>query len=220
MLRTKRDTTAIAAFAWDRAAKKARLVFHRIFTPSAKDPIDFETMVEDTLYGLKQRFRLREVRFDPWGMQASAQRLSRNGVKMVEFPQSPGNITEASQNLYELITGQNLIAYPDPEIRLAISRAVAQETARGWKITKEKASHKIDIVVAMAMAALAAVQKGEAPRVWINGYPMGPDGKPIRPGRQPGEGLRFVRIDEAGRELTAEQAQALRHTLPGRDARS
>ena len=124
---TKRDSTAITAFAWDRAAKKARLVFHRIFQPSAKDPIDFETMIEDTLYGLKQRFRLREVRFDPWGMQASAQRLSRNGVKMVEFPQSPGNLTEASQNLYELITGQNLIAYPDPDIRLAISRAVAVE---------------------------------------------------------------------------------------------
>ena len=217
---TKRDSTAITAFAWDRAAKKARLVFHRIFQPSAKDPIDFETMIEDTLYGLKQRFRLREVRFDPWNMQASAQRLSRNGVKMVEFPQSPGNLTEASQNLYELITGQNLIAYPDPDIRLAISRAVAVESARGWRIDKAKQSHKVDVVISMAMAALAAVQKGEAPRVWINGRTPEEHERHMaqvrarrggRPVPQFGEGLRFVRIDEAGRELSSDEAAALRH---------
>ena len=199
-------------------------MFHRIFTPSANDPINFETMIEDTLYGLKQRFRLREVRYDPWGMPASAQRLSRNGVKMVEFPQSPGNMTESSQCLYELITGGNLIAYPDPDIRLAISRAIALETTRGWRITKDKTSHKIDIVVAMAMAALAAVQKGEAPRMWINGRT--PEQHELhmqqvrarRGGRSAphfGEGKRFIRINEAGEELTAEEAQALRHTLPG-----
>jgi hypothetical protein len=34
---------------------------------------------------------------------------------------------------------------------------VALETPRGWKITKEKSAHKIDVVVALAMAAHAAV---------------------------------------------------------------
>lgn len=60
-----------------------------------------------------------------------------------------------------------MIAYPDPEIRLAVSRAVAIEQSRGWKLTKEKTSHRIDIVVAMAMAALAAVQQGERPMIII-----------------------------------------------------
>jgi phage terminase large subunit-like protein len=35
--------------------------------------------------------------------------------------------------------------------------AVAVETSRGWRITKEKQSHKIDVVVALGMAARAAV---------------------------------------------------------------
>jgi hypothetical protein len=39
-----------------------------------------------------------------------------------------------------------------------MSRAVALETTRGWHIAKEKASHKIDVVVALAMAA---VQQGQ-----------------------------------------------------------
>jgi len=60
--------------------------------------------------------------------------------------------------LYELIKGRNLIAYPDPELRLAISRAVAIETPRGWRIGKDKQTHKIAVVVALAMAALAAVE--------------------------------------------------------------
>jgi hypothetical protein len=38
---------------------------------------------------------------------------------------------------------------------------VALETPRGWKITKEKAAHKIDVVVALAMASLGCVQEGQ-----------------------------------------------------------
>ncbi len=45
-------------------------------------------------------------------------------------------------------------------MRLAVSRAVAIETPRGWRITKEKQSHKIDVVVALGMAAWAAVSMG------------------------------------------------------------
>ena len=33
---------------------------------------------------------------------------------------------------------------------------------RGWRIAKEKASHKIDVVVALAMSAHGAVHEGEA----------------------------------------------------------
>jgi hypothetical protein len=46
-------------------------------------------------------------------------------------------------------------------MRLASSRCVALETSRGWRIAKDKVSHKIDVIVALAMAALAAVSKGQ-----------------------------------------------------------
>ena len=76
---------------------------------------------------------------------------------MEEYPQSVPNLTEASQNLYELIQGRNLVVYPNEAIRLAISRAVAKETTRGWRISKDQQTHKIDFVVALAMAALPAL---------------------------------------------------------------
>ena len=158
----KHDCTALLACTWDKETKRVRQVWHRIFQPSPDHPLDFEGTVEQSLLELKQRFVVRAVLYDPYQMASVAQRLAKRGLRMEEFPQTVPNLTAASQNLYELIKSQGLSVYPDDEIRLAVQRAVALETTRGWRIAKEKASHKIDVVVALAMAAYAAVQKGES----------------------------------------------------------
>jgi phage terminase large subunit-like protein len=157
----KRDSTAIVACTFDQVAKRVRLVWHRIFQPSPDDPLDFEAIIESTLFDLRRRFYVREVRYDPYQLVAVAQRLTAAGLPMTEFAQSVPNLTESSTNLYELVKGHNITVYPDDEIRLAMSRAVALETSRGWRIAKEKQSHKIDVVVALAMAALGAVHQGQ-----------------------------------------------------------
>jgi hypothetical protein len=157
----KRDSTAIVAATFDHTAKKVRLVWHRIFQPSPEHPLDFERTVEKSLLDLRRRFRVREVRFHPYQLVAVAQRLTAAGLPMIEFPQSVPNLTEASTNLYELLKGRNLVAYADDDLRLAVSRCVALETSRGWRIAKEKQSHKIDVIVALAQAALGAVEQGQ-----------------------------------------------------------
>jgi len=175
---TKHDSTAVVACAWDAAAKKVRLVAHRIFQPSPDDPLDFESTVEATVLELMRRFAVVSVKYDPYQMLAVAQRLMRAGAPMHEFPQTVGNLTEASSNLYELIRGRNLIVYPNDAVRLAVQRSVVVETSRGWRIAKEKASAKIDVVVALAQAALGAVQGGQAaitefPELYISAGPTG-----------------------------------------------
>jgi phage terminase large subunit-like protein len=112
---------------------------------------------------LLSRFAVRGVYYDPFQMAAVAQGLQHVGVPMREVPQTPNTLTEIGTNLLDLIKGHSLVAYPDAALRLAISRAVAVETPRGWKISKDKASHKIDVVVALAMAAHAAVQGSRVP---------------------------------------------------------
>ncbi len=91
-------------------------------------------------------------------MQASAQRLEQDGVLMDEFLQTQARLTDAGSYLYELDKGCNYVAYLDAEVRLAVQRAIAVENARGWRIAKEKASHKIDDDEALAMASLAAIE--------------------------------------------------------------
>jgi hypothetical protein len=144
---------------FNKDAQKVVLVLHRIFQPSPKEPLDFEATVERTVRELMTRFAVRGVFFDPFQMASTAQRLQKAGVPMREFPQTSGGLTEIGSNLYELIKARGIIAYADPDLRLAISRAVAVETSRGWRIAKEKAAHKIDVVVALAMAAHAAMQR-------------------------------------------------------------
>ena len=145
-----------------------------MFQPSSDEPLDFEQTIEKTLIALNQKYQIRKILFDPWQMQATAQRLRQAGLPIEEFPQSQPNLTSASQNLYELIQG-GLVAYPEPAIRLAISRAIAVETARGWRISKQSASHKVDVVVALAMAAHAAVQS-QARCTAVTVRPMAGDG--------------------------------------------
>jgi phage terminase large subunit-like protein len=156
----KHDSTAIVAVTWDKDEGKARLIWHRIFQPSPNAPLDFEKTIEATVLQLCGRFAVRKCVFDPWQMQSTAQRLRNAGVFIEEFPQSSPRLTESSQNLFELIKSNNIVFYPDDDIRLAISRAVAKETSRGWRIGKEQQSHKIDVVVALGMAALVAAQQG------------------------------------------------------------
>jgi phage terminase large subunit-like protein len=159
----KRDSTAIVVTAYDRALKKVRLILHRIFQPTPDDPLDFEDTIENMVASLSRCFQLREVKYDPYQMQASAQRLLAQRIPMVEFPQTMGNLTEASSNLYELVKFGNLVLYPDAAMRLAVQRSVAIESPRGWRIAKEKASHKIDVIVALAQAALGAVSEASKP---------------------------------------------------------
>jgi phage terminase large subunit-like protein len=154
----KHDQTAIVATTFDARAQQVKLVTHRVFQPSPTQPLDFEHTVETFIRDLAKRFRLRRCLYDPYQMQASAQRLLRDGIPMVEFPQSVPNLTAASQNLYDLIIGGNLSAYPDAAMRLAVSRCVAVETSRGWRIAKERQAHKIDVIIALAQAAYAAIQ--------------------------------------------------------------
>ncbi len=42
-----------------------------------------------------------------------------------------------------------------------MQRTVAVETSRGLRIAKEKASHKIDVIVALGLAALGAAKAGQ-----------------------------------------------------------
>lgn len=82
---------------------------------------------------------------------------------MQEYPQTLPNLTAMAENLHALIKGLNLLVYRDEEIRTAVARAIAVEGNRGWKISKTTQSHRIDIVIALSMAALATVRaQGEA----------------------------------------------------------
>lgn len=66
------------------------------------------------------------------------------------------------QTLFDLLTGKNLVFYASDELRQQALSTIAIENPRGWRIAKEKTSKKIDAIVALTMACVAAmVHRGE-----------------------------------------------------------
>jgi hypothetical protein len=78
-----------------------------------------------------------------------------------EFPQTVSNTTVMGEELYSLIKGKNLVAYSDADMRVHVTNATGVETATGFRIAKEKASKKVELAVALAMAVCAALQAGK-----------------------------------------------------------
>jgi len=150
----KHDSTAVVAVT--KYGDEIVLVQHSKWQPSKREPMDLERTVEAQIRELAKIFHSIRVFYDPFQFHRSATTLRRAGIKMIEFPQTQDRLTQASQNLYELIKWRRLKVYPDADLTEHIKNAVAKETARGFRIVKEKASKKIDLAIALAMASLMA----------------------------------------------------------------
>lgn len=151
---TKRDCAAVVAVA--HAGGWVRLARHRIWTPTKAHPLDLEETIEAYLLWLADHYRLSSVRYDPTQMARSAATLTKAGLPMVEWPQTVGNLTTSTTDLYDLVRDRRLAVYPDPELRQHVLNAVAVATARGWRLDKSKSSKKIDAAVALSFACVGA----------------------------------------------------------------
>ncbi len=69
------------------------------------------------------------------------------------------------QTLFDLLNGRNIALYRARDLRQHALNTVAIDTPRGWRIAKEKASKKIDAIVALAMASVAAIEGKHVPQV-------------------------------------------------------
>jgi hypothetical protein len=118
---------------------------------------------------LQNRFVVQEIVCDPWQMARSIATLKVSGLRIRELPQTVATTTAFGQVLYDALKGKNLVMYADDELRQQAMNTVAQESTRGWRIAKEKTSKKIDAIVALAMACLAAVEIGTVTPVDVSG---------------------------------------------------
>ena len=153
----KHDNAARVAVKWDEQGEKLILVSHRIWKPTPLKPLDLENTVEQDLRDLNDWGDVVEIVADPYQMHRSITTLQAAGIPIREFPQTQANCTLMGQTLFDLLTGQNLVLYPSDELRQQALSTVAVENPRGWRIAKEKASKKIDAIVALAMACVAAM---------------------------------------------------------------
>jgi phage terminase large subunit-like protein len=115
--------------------------------------------VEDAVRAVCDGRNIVAVMFDPWTFRRSAELLEADGLPMVEFPQSAERMANASENLYRLIESGQLVHDGDPVLRAHVVAGTTKATERGWRLVKDpKLSRPIDALIALAMAAMPAVQ--------------------------------------------------------------
>jgi len=135
----------------------------RIWRPSPKMPLDLEETIEEYLWHLVRSYDVVAIYVDPYQMHRSITTLAKAGVPIMEFPQTQANTTRMSQLLFDLLRSRRLVLFPDPDLREQALHTIAIETGRGLRIAKEKAAQKIDGIVALSIACVAAVDTPVGP---------------------------------------------------------
>jgi phage terminase large subunit-like protein len=148
----KHDSTAVVLVAPDADGR-----FHvqsRVWQP-VDDRIDVAA-VENHLRALHQQYEVVEFAFDPAYFERSAQVLLDEGLRMVEFPQSPARMVPACQGAYELIAARMVVHEGDPTLTDHVLSAAQRESDRGWTLSKGRTKRKIDACIALVMALARA----------------------------------------------------------------
>jgi phage terminase large subunit-like protein len=157
----KHDYAAVVGVA--RIDHRVQLILHRVWKPSAAEPLDLEATIEAFLREVCDQYRVVRILCDPYQLHRSITTLKEAGLPIEEFPQTTGNTTKMGTGLYDLIKGRNIRMYPNEELREQALNCVAVETAQGFRLAKEKASKKIDAIVALSMACVAALDQPMLP---------------------------------------------------------
>jgi phage terminase large subunit-like protein len=95
---------------------------------------------------------IRELAYDPWRFGQAALELEREGLQVVEFPQTDVRMIPASHRLHAAIVEHRITLPDDSELARHASDAIARHGRRGWRIDKPRKEINIDAIVALAMA--------------------------------------------------------------------
>lgn len=135
-------------------------------TPGSVVDYDF---IRTEVLALSKRFGLQEVAFDPWGATQLATQLMGDGLKMVEARQGYKTLSEPSKDLEARVVGKKVRHANNPVLRFCVSNAVVtRDPAGNIKPDKEKASDRIDGVVATVMAMSRLIVAPSSATVYAN----------------------------------------------------
>lgn len=152
---TKRDRAAVVSVYF---IEEGHILLgpKRYWQPSKKNPLDLEQTLEKYLMDLSKNFTVVVVYYDPHQFHRSATTLKKFGINVQEFLQTPANLGAMGRDLFDLIEYERITIYPDEDLKREASMAIAKENSSGeYLIKKMKASHKIDSIIALAMACHA-----------------------------------------------------------------
>ena len=163
---TSRDLTALVGCWLNPETDKVEAVYTRVWRPvvieaggrllrGGRPTVDIDETVGDEVLRLHGLGVVSAVVADPYQLHTCILKWEKAGIQVIEMPQG-GQRVESDQTLFDSILARSLVHCGDPVLTEHVLAAVAQETVRGLRLSKEKASRKIDACVALSMANHAA----------------------------------------------------------------
>lgn len=116
---------------------------------------------------LADRYRVREVVYDPRYFDTQGENLADRGLTVAEFPQASAAMADAYQHWYEAVTDGEVCHDGDRIFAAHVDAAAAVMTERGWKVFKLKSWQPIDALVAAAMARERCAREGGSEGDWL-----------------------------------------------------
>ena len=166
----RNDYTAICGVG--KIGNKIFTVDHKVYIPLLTEELEFDD-VKRYLIELSKLYDIQGVYFDPYQCIQLAQDLRKEGINMVELPQTQGNCVAFSQCLFNLVKSQRISFYESEELRLSMINCKVVYSTRGWRIVKKSGTKKIDLAIALGMASYGAVISPEEQESVIEGKGAG-----------------------------------------------
>ncbi|MDD5191283.1 MAG: hypothetical protein PHE50_09620 [Dehalococcoidales bacterium] len=123
---------------------------------AGKPTVDLDVTIGQEVINLYNSGNVSCVVYDPWQLAAVATKWEKAGIKTVEMPQTAQRV-EADTALFNAIISGQIRHYKNADLDEAVRNAIVLETPRGIRLAKEKASRKIDPLVALSMANSAVI---------------------------------------------------------------
>lgn len=130
-------------------------------------PLSGRAALRDAEFALRricERYDVQEIAFDPDQFQRSAEILDQEGLPMIEIPQRPQRLAQATATLWRLISAGLLQHDGDLSLRDQVLAGQTKETSMGWRL--EPNAHTAGLV-ALAMAVHQATQVPSEPPTFV-----------------------------------------------------
>ena len=114
--------------------------------------VDYDA-IEARILELAEQYSIREIAYDRWNAQSLVNHLTDEGLTMVPFGQGFISMSPPTKELMRLTLEGKIAHAGHPVLRWCMDNVVVQtDPAGNIKISKAKATEKVDLAVALVMA--------------------------------------------------------------------
>jgi phage terminase large subunit-like protein len=118
--------------------------------------------IESFIHDLADQYRIKEIAYDPWNATHIAQRLTDEGLTMIEFRQGMRSLSPPTKELMRLTLNQELAHAGHPVLRWCMDNVhVTTDDNENIRPDKKKSTERIDGAVATIMALSRATCQPE-----------------------------------------------------------